>query len=246
MIFFKINKKWKSFGASVIGPAHVKTSTPNQDYWMSKHYRWGSVVVVSDGLGSKPHSDHGSMMACLSVVEAAKKYRNCKYNVDDMLNFISANWLEKIKPYSASDCAATCLFSIQIKDEILLGRLGDGMIVAHGRSNKDSFVLDDKKQDSFSNYTNSLGKDIEASEWESIKIKSSEYKAIVLCTDGVSDDIVGRYVFDFSESFVKEYSNVFFMNRTREIQKMLNHWPVPKHSDDKTIACLFKKEGWDE
>jgi len=27
------------------------------------------------------------------------------------------------------------------------------------------------------------------------------------------------------------------------IRKMLNEWPVPGHSDDKTIACLFKKGG---
>ncbi len=57
-------------------PLHVKAGIPNQDSWRARRYKWGNVVVVSDGLGSKAHSDHGSKAACLAVFEAARNYQN--------------------------------------------------------------------------------------------------------------------------------------------------------------------------
>ena len=63
---------WRSWGHSMIGPLHQKNGLPNQDAWLARHYSWGDVVVVSDGLGSKPHADTGAKMACRAVCEAAK------------------------------------------------------------------------------------------------------------------------------------------------------------------------------
>ena len=80
-----------------IGPLHVKTGIPNQDSWMARRYKWGNVVVVSDGLGSKAYSDHGSKAACLAVFEAAQSYQNTPdANIVDILRLIHANWLVKI------------------------------------------------------------------------------------------------------------------------------------------------------
>uniref|UniRef100_UPI003F58B1CC protein phosphatase 2C domain-containing protein n=1 Tax=Vibrio cholerae TaxID=666 RepID=UPI003F58B1CC len=107
--------------------------------------------------GSKAHSDHGSKAACLAVFEAAKSYQNTPdANIVDILRLIHANWLVKIAPYSSTDCSATCLFAIQIEGIITLGRLGDGMIAALGETGENHLILSDNKQDSFSNYTNSL------------------------------------------------------------------------------------------
>ncbi len=103
---------------------HVKAGIPNQDSWMARRYKWGNVVVVSDGLGSKAHSDHGSKAACLAVFEAAKSYQNTPdVNIVDILRLIHANWLVKIAPYSSTDCSTTCLFAIQIEGIITLTAL---------------------------------------------------------------------------------------------------------------------------
>jgi hypothetical protein len=112
---------------------------------MARRYKWGNVVVVSDGLGSKPHSEHGSKAACLAVFEAAKSFRNNPdANIVDIMRLIHANWLVKIAPFSPSDCLATCLFAIQIEGIISLGRLGDGMIAALGEAeSNDSRLLVD-------------------------------------------------------------------------------------------------------
>ncbi|OUS68188.1 hypothetical protein B5G52_20250 [Pseudoalteromonas sp. A601] len=239
-----LDQLWNSWGASVIGPLHVKAGIPNQDSWMARRYKWGNVVVVSDGLGSKAHSDHGSKAACLAVFEAAKRYqKNPDANIVDILRLIHANWLVEIAPYSSTDCLATCLFAIQNAGIITLGRLGDGMIVALGKTSENHLILSDNKQDSFSNYTNSLRQEFNPEQWETTTIESAACNAVVLCTDGISDDLLPDSEMDFCIELAYEYILLTPEKRTKQLIKMMNEWPVPHHSDDKTIACLFKKGG---
>lgn len=235
---------WSSWGACVIGPLHIKNGIPNQDSWMARQYKWGNVVVVSDGLGSKPHSDHGSKAACLSVFEAAKTYqKNRQANIADILKLIHANWLIKVAPLSPSDCSATCLFAIKIEGIITLGRLGDGMIAVYGDSKKDCLILSDNKQNSFSNYTYSLHHEFKPDQWETTTIEVSICKAVVLCTDGISDDLLPEKQMIFVQELYSSYTDIAPAERNKDIRRWLNDWPVPGHSDDKTIACLFKRGG---
>lgn len=239
-----LDQLWNSWGASVIGPLHVKAGIPNQDSWMARCYQWGNVVVVSDGLGSKAHSDHGSKAACLAVFEAAKSYQNSpEANIVDILRLIHTNWLVKIAPFSPSDCSATCLFSIQMGEIITLGRLGDGMIVSYGESGENNLILSDNKQDSFSNYTSSFQQEFKPELWEIATIGSTKCNAVVLCTDGISDDLLPETETKFAKEFAETYSSLSAKKRSFEINRMLTEWPVPGHSDDKTIACLFKNGG---
>jgi len=235
---------WNYWGASAIGPLHVKTGIPNQDSWMARRYKWGNAVVVSDGLGSKAHSDHGSKAACLAVFEAAKSYRNNpEANMVDILRLIHANWLVKIAPHSPSACSATCLFAIQIEEIITLGRLGDGLIAAFGETEENQLILSDNKEESFSNYTNSLQREFAPDQWETATVKSADCNAVVLCTDGISDDLLTEKRIIFAQELYSTYSVLRPEERKRDIKRWLNEWPVPGHSDDKTIACLCKTGG---
>ncbi|WP_259365172.1 protein phosphatase 2C domain-containing protein [Psychrobacter sp. GP33] len=96
---------------------------------MVRKYKLGN-IIVSDGLGSKSHSDHGSKIACLAVFEAAKSYHNNPdANIIGILRLINANWIVKIAPFTYSECSATRLFAMQHGIVVTLGRrLGDGMI----------------------------------------------------------------------------------------------------------------------
>jgi len=233
---------WESCGASVIGPLHVKIGLPNQDSWMTRQYKWGNVVVVSDGLGSKAHSDHGSKAACLAVFEAAKSYqKNPSANIVDILRLIHANWLANIAPYPVSDCSATCLFAIQIESVITLGRLGDGMVAVLGGDGEANIILSDNKEDSFSNFTNCLQQCFKPAHWETVVIECSKCNALVLCTDGISDDLLPERDVDFMKELVDSYSFLAPPTRSFQLKKMMREWPVPCHSDDKTIAWLFKR-----
>lgn len=237
------NQPWDNFGTSVIGPQHLKLRTPNQDSWMARKFKWGNVVVVSDGLGSKKHSDHGSKVACRAVIESAKVYqKNSDAKFSDILRLIHAYWLVNTAPFSPSDCCATCLFVIQINDTITLGRLGDGMITALMQNSKNHIVLYDNKQDSFSNYTNCLQQEFRVDQWEIKTIESKVCQGVVLCTDGISDDLLPEKQMDFCQTLYSTYSNMPTEKRNIDLRRWLTNWPVPHHSDDKTIACLFKKE----
>lgn len=233
---------WISWGASVIGPLHTRKGIPNQDAWMARQYKWGSVVVVSDGLGSKPHSDHGSKAACLAVFEAAKTYSNNRQaKVADMLRLIHANWLVGVAPFSPSDCSATCLFVIQKDEQLTLGRLGDGLIIAHGETDADCRILCDEKEDSFSNFTYCLTDEFNPDQWETVTVDIQKCRAVVLCTDGVADDLLPDKRRSFAKELYLNYKNLEHTERKRDLRRWLNEWPVPGHSDDKTVACLFKR-----
>ena len=237
-----LNQRWNSWGASVIGPLHVKAGIPNQDSWIARQYTWGNVVVVADGLGSKAHSDKGSKAACLAVCEAAKRYRNNpEAKILDILRLIHANWMLNIAPFSSSDCLATCLFAIQMAEIITLGRLGDGIIVAVGDAKENCLILSDNKQDSFSNYTNSLCQTFKPNQWEIATIKSAECNVAILCTDGISDDLLPEKQMTFAQALYSTYADMEPRKRTRDVKRWLIAWPVPGHADDKTIACLFKQ-----
>lgn len=233
---------WNYWGASVIGPSHIQSGIPNQDCWMARRFAWSRAVVVSDGLGSKPHADIGSKAACSAVLEAAKYYNtHQEAETTDFLRLIHTYWLFHVAPFSPLECSSTCLFAIQMGSKLLLGRLGDGMIVACSNSEKDSLILSDSKSLSFSNITDSLHPVFCHDQWEVILLDASRYHSVLLCTDGISDDLEQETQWLFAQELYANYKDMDPRRRKREITRWLKDWPVPFHTDDKTIACLFKQ-----
>jgi len=241
------SSRWNTWGLSVRGPLHKKNGLPNQDAWMARRYKWGNVIVVSDGLGSKEHSDKGSKAACLAVIEAANCYRmNYNSNFEDILRVLHAHWLVKIAPFSPADCSATCLFAVQIGREITIGKLGDGMIAVTNNPKRNGIVLSDDEQEYFSNQTDCLDSTFSSDKWESKTIDASECESIVLCTDGIADDLIPEERINFAQNIHAAYRTMAARRRSRDLARWLNAWPVPGHSDDKTIACLYKTGGVNE
>ena len=234
--------QWRSFGASVIGPSHVATMKPNQDAWLRFHHTWGDGIVVSDGLGSKPLSNIGSEFACQSVIIAARRIAHDKTD-GKQLNLateIVTQWLHLISPLDPSDTAATCLFAIRLGDGVVrIGILGDGCAVAV-KKDGDLLILAEDKSKSFSNVTVALSAETKDKFWTLREIPESECEAVVLCTDGVSDDI--EDLEGFINGLVTSHQGFSCLTASRRLFKMIEGWPVPKHSDDKTIACLFQHE----
>lgn len=232
---------WKSFGASVRGPGHITTGTTNQDAWGSFHHAWGDGIVVSDGLGSKPFSNFGSDAACLAVKYAARACRD-KSEMDHDLLFqrITSNWLTLVRPLTPRDCAATCLFAFRLGNGVIhLGMLGDGL-VAVVRSNGSVVSLSEDKSQGFSNITAALSPNVCAKDWRHALLPEEDCAAILLCTDGVADDL--EDVDGFVRGVIEAHRPLAALSANRRIHEMLENWPTPKHSDDKTIACLCREE----
>lgn len=231
---------WKTFGASVRGPGNIAIGKPNQDAWASFHHAWGDGIVISDGLGSKPFSDFGSDAACLAVACATHACRDkSKTNHLFLSNRIKTNWLSLIVPLEPHDCAATCLFAIRLGDgAIRLGMLGDGLAAAVKADGSIVSLSEDKSQ-FFSNITMALSPDTSAEDWRHLSLPESECAAVLLCTDGVADDLDN--VDGFVKSFIEAHRDLAAVSANRHVREMLEGWPTPKHSDDKTIACLCRE-----
>jgi len=231
---------WSSWGCSVRGPRHKRASLPNQDAWKARAYSWGNVVVVSDGLGSKSLSDIGSKAACNAVIDAARHFAaHSIAPIETIPPLIHALWRIRLGLHDVNECCATCLFVIQILDRIILGKIGDGLIAALGDAaasgNADKVLMTADKEDSDSyinNATDCLSEKFYLKQWELKELSAASYTRIMLCTDGVSDDLTPAGCEIFSGEICNNGNNV------PELRHTLVKWPVQGHSDDKTIACL--------
>lgn len=233
-------KIWKSFGASVRGPKHIAEGLPNQDAWAAFHHAWGDGIVVSDGVGSKPLSNFGSHAACLAVELAAHSfYVSGETERNSLFNSIQANWLRLIAPLGPRDCAATCLFMLRIDEAIHLGMLGDGLVAVF-MCDGTVVSLSENKTKGFSNITTALSSNASTKDWQYLSLQEDQCVGVVLCTDGVADDLDNAD--GFVAGFINAHRTLASVSANRRVQEMLENWPTPKHSDDKTIACLFRAE----
>jgi len=232
---------WKSFGATVIGPCHVASGKPNQDAWLGRQYCWGNVVAVSDGLGSCQHAEVGSAAACRAVAEAAKLcHLNAPVSPSDLLVLLQALWQTAVYPLAPRDCSATCLFVIREQEgRARMGMLGDGLVAGCRKNGKIDLLTEDKG-DSFTNMTVGLASKDVQKKWRLLDRSEDEYDAFVLCTDGISEDLLREAVDSFVTEFCEHYREEPQQRITQDLRRWLTTWPVPGHTDDKTIACLYK------
>jgi serine/threonine protein phosphatase PrpC len=225
---------WSGWGVSEIGPLHVKENIPNQDSYIVRKYSWGIVGVVCDGLGSKKYSHIGSKALVKAVTKTAHLFNFEK----DLILFeplLKSLWDIYIFPYSHNDTATTLLFTIIKDNKVYTGRVGDGAIVLLG----DKDVVVDEDKDMFTNFTTPFGRDLKI-EWE--VYNEEDIDSIVLCSDGISEDIKNDSLLPFFNNYVETYKNKLPNKRNYEIKQWLKQWPVKGHTDDKTIVTLFKNK----
>ena len=238
------DRRWSGWGASARGPEHARTGIPNQDAWMVRRFRDGIAVAVSDGLGSCPHADVGARAACHAVGEAAGiHFRHSAANLTRMPVLVQDLWQLLLAGHAPADCSATCLFvAARPGAGAILAQLGDGLIAACQRDGTVDLLMPDKSE-SFANITVGLASSEAATQWRTLAVPEDRYCAFVLCTDGIADDLEPEAVAAFAWDVFTQYRHRAQTSRRREVQRWLQAWPVPGHSDDKTIACIYRKEG---
>ena len=132
-------------GTSVKGPYHIQENLPNQDAWMIQCTNWGLVGVVCDGFGSALKADFGAKQACRAVIEAFSIWmHNTEAPLEILIRLIHDLWGLYIAPHDKKDCATTCLFVGYIKQRVIIGQLGDGIVLLK-KINDDSIILIDNR-----------------------------------------------------------------------------------------------------
>lgn len=229
------------FGASVRGPAHVANGVPNQDAWLQAQAGDHCVVIVSDGMGSRPHAKVGSRAACSAVVDAVRMWRRRPLAaVDVLLGLIHLLWRARIAPHAQEDCACTCLFAVIGPDGAgVAAQLGDGLLAIHDGSGV--HPLSSRSDEGFSNETTGLGLATRLGDWRTETVPAGS-SCILLCTDGVSDDLIPEKVPDFINWLAKDVRAKREPQRRHFLAGSLREWPTPKHLDDKTVAmaCILQ------
>lgn len=226
----------ETFGASVIGPAHSSRNAPNEDAWGHGRVGAGGVVVVSDGMGTRSHARRGARAACAATVRACRSDPTIALNANLLLAALHAEWRRVIAPETATDCACTCLLAVVNEDGCgLVAQLGDGLalvrrqgqVVTHG----------ERGSGAFANETAALEAEHRPDAWRVTSLEPGT-DAVVLCTDGVGDDLLPERLGAFADWVIDEVGDLGPVPRRHALRDALFDWPTPKHLDDKTIAAL--------
>lgn len=228
--------------ASVKGMLHESGNIPNQDAYSVKRYKFGTILVVSDGLGSKKYSDLGSKAVGKAVDRAVQIWnRYAEKDIRLLLPLIVSIWNMEIYPYSQKDCCATCLFAIIVNDgHVYLGQLGDGSIYI---STEDELQLVREKEDDFTNLTVCMGGFSSYSDWslKEVDVGNKPF-GIVMMTDGVSETVIDEKKEDFINLLFKRLSECENLSkRNNFINKILSEWNPVSAGDDRTLICYRRR-----
>lgn len=235
---------WDWFGASVRGPGHIQDDLPNQDAWSGRSGRFGSAVVVCDGLGSRPNSAVGSKAACRVVFDALRHWtRKPGASTDSLIRLVHDFWTLEVHPLTTTSCATTCLFAAApATGPLLVAQLGDGLAAI--RPPGGPLRLVGRPREGFANETTGLGIARSIADWSIVVEPEPRPGTIVLLTtDGISDDLLPERLDEFVEHLADTFPPMPRRARSTALAWRLRRWETPLHSDDKTLALFWYGPG---
>jgi len=228
-----------SYGASVQGPHHLRQHKPNEDAWLRAVGRYGSLIVVCDGMGSRANARIGAKCACRVVREAVSKWAQAEQAPTSyLLHLIEVYWRLAIYPLEPASAATTCLFSLAAMDGTwFVGGLGDGLALL--KTGDELEVIQGEREDSFGNVTEALGVSKGIRSWKLCSFPATNLERMaVLATDGIADDLLPEKLGEFCLWLAENFSGMSPAQRWRLLTNELRAWPTPRHQDDKTLAVL--------
>lgn len=225
----------KAYGASVRGQYHVENGLSNQDAFLVDNQKFYTLAIVCDGLGSKKHSRTASRRLCRIIRKEVKiRFKQKALNPTDFIKTVQKKFCKKIWPFKLKDCDTTCLISLISSKNVILFQVGDGLNAVKFDSNLVKCHTDEKD---FTNETKSFGKS-RMMDWHFkslIKEEGKKYE-ILMCTDGISEDIIEDTLPDFIYEVCK--NAVGKAKNNPLLKKILKEWPNKYSKDDKTIVVV--------
>jgi len=228
-----------AYGATVTGPRHIDLTEPNQDSIKLRGFSGGWIGAVADGLGSRKHSDIGSKIAC-QIAEEVLRNANTTIQIDDVLSEVQDQWLKKILPLTPQEAATTLLlFKVDSDGFFQVAQLGDGLLLI--RANGLFHRLTPERK-GYGNQTEALGVVFKPEQWVCMHgCLAQAGDAIVLMTDGVSDDLDHNQLSEFVDALFVDLQRLNRRTGRKWLQRELKDWATPLHSDDKSLIAIFRK-----
>ena len=225
----------KAYGFSLRGKAHIDMRMPNQDSYVVDNQKNYTLAIVCDGLGSKKHSKVASKRLCKIIKkEVEKRFKEKTLKPLELIQSVKNKFNKKIWPFNLSNCDTTCLFALISSNSILMFQVGDGLNVL--KIDDDIIKLDIEEKD-FINETISFGKS-KQSNWKFKIIKKEEGKkySLLICTDGLSEDIIEDSLSIFIETISNNLNGKFKNNNC--LKNIIKKWPNKYSRDDKTMVVI--------
>jgi serine/threonine protein phosphatase PrpC len=228
---------------SVIGESHKKNNEFNQDYFKCNIKSQIKYVIVADGLGSSKHSHSGSEKA----VELLEQMINENLNNENIfletdINEFNRRLLEKWRasfPNNPKDYDTTLLYLILFKHGVLVGSIGDGLIL-YSMKNEVVYIKEDKN--AFSNQTYSLASinalDYFKATYTHMKIIDELPIIFILATDGVSDDLKPNMLKHLPAYLYVELKEKGVIGMQKLLTDWIVDWETQNHLDDRTFCIL--------
>lgn len=225
--------KLKVGGVSLQGEYH----DINQDAFACVSGPAGTVVVLSDGVGSCRLSHFGSRALCEAVVEEAFEALCDVGRELEFLRRVHARWLKKLRGLPVDECSCTALFVVVKKRRFAAFQLGDGAVVV--KADDDCTALLENKDEDFRNYTDAMDETLRPELWRIVSRDFENFQGALLCSDGVGIDR------DTPERWA-EFATGFFEYQTLpvgEVEQTVAGWLKDwDGSDDKTVAFALRDE----
>jgi serine/threonine protein phosphatase PrpC len=233
-----------SFNAiSVKGERHQKNNECNQDYFRCNVKNNIKYAIVADGLGSAKQSHIGSEKAVELLENMIQETLNNDVILSETeITEFNKRLIEKWKvsfPDQMRDYDTTLLYLIIFKHGVLVGSIGDGLILY---SMKNEVVYIKEGKNSFSNQTYSLAShqalDYFTSIYQPITFKEKLPIVFILATDGVSDDLKPEMVQELPAYLYEEFRGNGVVKMQNIIGSWILNWETQHHSDDRTFCIL--------
>ncbi len=230
-------------GACVTGPGHRSLGQECQDALALRGWQGGWIAAVADGLGSRVNSARGARLAVQAVQAIARRWTGSSQAwrdipARDVATEIYRRWLSAVPWLDKSMAATTLLVAISdAKGHTRVWQLGDGLIAC---LRNEQIQIITPERIGFCNETQALGVTKAWSAWHHADISLSRRgDAVLLMTDGISDDIPQEMLLGFSRTVCQELRRQSRRKGRRWLTRELTNWATPGHSDDKTLAAIF-------
>lgn len=236
MIDLYKDEKLSAVTCSKIGQNHVEKGIENQDsilFRKTSDNDW--ILVLADGVSSAKNAKVGSSLAVKvieDIYERIVSVEKKSFDLDALKIAIVKTWKSEIES-EWDEYATTLNFAIAIDDEIIIGQIGDGLIVARIDGEIEIFT---ESEDFYTTETNALGTAVRKSAFTVVSKKVNKSLDIYMTSDGI-----GKEVADDSRCDMGAYLSQMLLCEKEQIGKELETWIDglgKKNGDDKSIGFV--------